>query len=624
MKSKFRIIALLLAVVMMFTSCEFINNLLGNVEATTYTVTFETDGGSQVDSQVVKEGEQVIMPTAPTREGYIFEGWFSNSGLTVSYKFSSSVFENITLYAKWSKDIRGPLFLRGENSTSLEEISAWYTYTEDEMMATEALVDQMLLLSMTATIEEVEEVYQQFEDAFYHLAQQMTTASLIYYCNMSDEEAKERHLKIMDEFYDLQDKYTQTCRTIYLESPIGEELFADWSVDEIQELLDYDPKIVALKKEVEELQVKYNDLNDQALDFSEKTVELYIQIVTKNNEIARLCGYDNYYEYATKEVYGRDYDTQDLSVFRKFVKENVSVRIQGLYNKYAKYYQNMSKNESKTYEAFSSSPFDSTKTNYLLRYLNSLEGVMGESMRDVFENKNCIFSDHEKSHPTAFQTWLYEDEQPFCLFGSNGQSAMTVVHEIGHYYAALQNNDLQSYDLLETHSQGNEFLFLNYCKEYLPENVHKTLVVEQIWMTYITILMATMVDDFEQRIYEEETVEDWTVEQFDAVMEEVCEYYGSGASWINSMLVTDAYEYWKLVAVSNPVYYVSYALSGVAALNIYAMVEQDKCAAFDAYTILVENVNIEDGFIGALKKAGLHTPFESEAYTRIVEMIRKL
>ena len=623
MKIKTKLLALLLAVVMLFcTSCEFIDNILG--KEVTYSVTFETNGGSLVDSQVVVEGEQATEPEAPTREGYVFDGWYSDEKLLISWKFSTAVSADITLYAKWKEDISGPDFSREDSSMSLEEILAWYTYTDDEMDKAASLVDQMISASMTSTVEEVDEIYEQFETAFYYLAQQMTTASIIYYCDMSDEEAQERHLGITDKFYDLQDKYTQACRTIYLDSPIGKELFADWSPKEIQELLDYDPAIVDIRKEVEELQVKYDNLNSEAIDFDVKAVELYVQIVTKNNEIARMCGYDNYYEYATKEVYGRDYDIEDLAVFRSNVKSNISVRIQGLYNKYAKYYKSLTKNEQLIYDGFSSSPFDSTKTNYLLRYLNSLEGTMGESMRDVFESRNCVFSDNEKSHPTAFQTWLYADEKPFCLFGSDGQNAMTVVHEIGHYYAALQNNDLDSYDLLETHSQGNEFLFLNYCKDYLSENVYKTIAVEQVWMAYISILMSTMVDDFEQRIYEQESVEGWTVEQFDAVMEEVCTYYGSGAKWINEMLVTDAYGYWKLVAVSNPVYYVSYAISGIAALNIYATVEADKDAGFTAYTTLVEGVTVEDGFVGALKKAGLHTPFESESYTKISELVRKL
>ena len=71
------------------------------LEGITYTVTFDSNGGSEVDPQVVNAGTNATKPTDPTKENYTFKGWYSNSTLTTSYSFLLPVTEDITLYAKW-------------------------------------------------------------------------------------------------------------------------------------------------------------------------------------------------------------------------------------------------------------------------------------------------------------------------------------------------------------------------------------------------------------------------------------------------------------------------------------------------------------------------------------------
>ncbi len=73
-------------------------------DAIYYDVTFESNGGSEVESQRVKEGQTVTEPTAPTREGYIFSGWYADEDLTTEYDFTQPVSAIATLYAKWAED----------------------------------------------------------------------------------------------------------------------------------------------------------------------------------------------------------------------------------------------------------------------------------------------------------------------------------------------------------------------------------------------------------------------------------------------------------------------------------------------------------------------------------------
>ena len=71
--------------------------------ATTYTITFNSNGGSEVASITKEAGESVTEPTAPTKTGFAFNGWYTDNGTFLNvYEFSVMPAENITLYAKWT------------------------------------------------------------------------------------------------------------------------------------------------------------------------------------------------------------------------------------------------------------------------------------------------------------------------------------------------------------------------------------------------------------------------------------------------------------------------------------------------------------------------------------------
>lgn len=65
-----------------------------------HTVTFDTDGGSPIDSQSITDGDTVDEPKAPTKDGYVFSGWLEDGK---PYDFSTPVTSDITLTAQWEK-----------------------------------------------------------------------------------------------------------------------------------------------------------------------------------------------------------------------------------------------------------------------------------------------------------------------------------------------------------------------------------------------------------------------------------------------------------------------------------------------------------------------------------------
>ena len=74
-------------------------------------VKFDSNGGSEVPSQDIVRGNQATKPTAPTKAGYSFEGWYNGD---TKYDFTQAVTESITLTAQW-KDIENPVITGIEN-----------------------------------------------------------------------------------------------------------------------------------------------------------------------------------------------------------------------------------------------------------------------------------------------------------------------------------------------------------------------------------------------------------------------------------------------------------------------------------------------------------------------------
>lgn len=70
----------------------------------TYTVIFESNGGSVVETQRVAKGGCAVVPDDPVKDGYVFTGWFVNreeTEYTNVYDFGIPVESDMTLYAVW-------------------------------------------------------------------------------------------------------------------------------------------------------------------------------------------------------------------------------------------------------------------------------------------------------------------------------------------------------------------------------------------------------------------------------------------------------------------------------------------------------------------------------------------
>lgn len=70
-----------------------------------YTVTFNTNGGTDVDAQDVAYKGLATVPEEPTKIGHVFAGWYADETLATEFDFTTPITADTTVYAKWNKAI---------------------------------------------------------------------------------------------------------------------------------------------------------------------------------------------------------------------------------------------------------------------------------------------------------------------------------------------------------------------------------------------------------------------------------------------------------------------------------------------------------------------------------------
>lgn len=90
--------------------------LVAKWTANQYTVTFDDTkkkdvvvtynynySGTTATTVTLHDGDALSYPTAPTRSGYVFTGWYTDSSCTTRYDFTGTISDDMTLYAGWTE-----------------------------------------------------------------------------------------------------------------------------------------------------------------------------------------------------------------------------------------------------------------------------------------------------------------------------------------------------------------------------------------------------------------------------------------------------------------------------------------------------------------------------------------
>jgi uncharacterized repeat protein (TIGR02543 family) len=108
-----------------------------NPQVSTYTITFESNGGSSVGSISVDSNTTLTNLETPTKDGYIFDGWYTNASLSTMFDTTSKITANMTLYAKWTEIKSGDLI----KSVAGYNEGLYATFTETDASSTALKVE---------------------------------------------------------------------------------------------------------------------------------------------------------------------------------------------------------------------------------------------------------------------------------------------------------------------------------------------------------------------------------------------------------------------------------------------------------------------------------------------------
>ena len=503
-------------------------------------------------------------------------------------------------------------------------------------------------------------VYDVFYDDLKYLTEQYQVCYVFYCVNDKNDEWQANYDAIQKARTDMISDYYALFRKIY-NTKYREYFFCEedgWTPEDIEKALILSDtyggdEFANLKKRIDEIENEFRDLTSDQQKTGDTVPTLYAEYVQLNNQLARMVKddhgqqkYQNYVEYAYENVYDRDYTPEQVAAFRAYAKQYFKRLFGEIDTKYSSTkttsflpnsvqlkYRNALLDES----IFDSKIVADLVGDYLKKL--NIKDAQGNVTQSYYGNASELFevgNYYPGKYKGAFNYWISAQDKSVLYFGPGSYSgAFTFVHEFGHYNNSYYNEGTSmSYDLDETHSQGNEMMFLAYLKTALPEDCEKVYEVveyDQLWNMLAIVMLAMAVDEFEQAVYTNyytgvEFEDGISAEEYDSLFKTIMNQYGIGQS-LNSA-------YWRYVVIESACYYISYSISAMASLQLYvlAMEEIEETGDFaatrekylklitftdddaNAHTDFVGDRVVDVGYADTLTYAGLLNPFDENFY----------
>lgn len=399
------------------------------------------------------------------------------------------------------------------------------------------------------------------------------------------------------------DKYRSTYLKAYLPNLKGEEL--ERFIEECKN--PSNPEIIESQKALSTLQ------NKERMGLI-TPYEFLVEFVPLANDYANEKGFDNYLEYLYKNNYGRHYTVNDIV---SFSEDTVSMMVPLQAQKQAEYntkYQALN-NEEKSQADKLMRGFFGNNLREFEKYASKLGGAFLRNYNYMMDNGNYFLSAVPNSPHTAY-SYGSSTFDTYLFFSRDYQTLDTFVHEFGHYSADFQSGTY-NYDMLETQSQGNEMLFSYYLSNMSTINP-KVTDVYAIWEENNLINSAvrcTWVNEVETYLY---THEGLSEQQMLDVTNEIAGKYGLYDQYAN---FNDSYV--ALVTCGNPGYYISYAVSAMASLSLYALAIDEgfnkAASSYKTIAAIPGNKTFED----MINDASLYNPLTTEGYESITTALSK-
>lgn len=470
----------------------------------------------------------------------------------------------------------------------------WYIYDAAE------LLDKAARLGETADGKEAADLYDWLMAEYAKVYTLDNLAYIDFYAHPGDETLSDACRQLDSVLNEVNDALC-TALSDALDGPAGSALRSYIGEDKATALVGYDEQTDRqreITERVSELTLQYNALIMEYLSYDEETEKigaLYRELVDLHNEEAQIVGYKDYADYAYEASYGRDFTPDDAAALCEAVKP------------YARqYFGSLYYNEA-TYADFSADT-DLTERELVGLVTQYMPRVSDDAAKAAayMEKHGLYFMDSaERVSDLGFTTTLDQYNAPFiylALYGDQND-IQSIFHEFGHYYDAYVNPvpdlllSVGSLDIFEIHSTGMEALSTGWYEDIYGEDADLARI-RFLDSALYTVFSGCLFDEFQRAVYADPTL---TPEQISQTFVTIARSYGLRS------FGKEFSHYWMQVNhnFESPFYYISYAVSMLASLQIYEMAENDWAAAAGFYNDLVSLGAFDYTYCELLDKVGL-------------------
>lgn len=389
-----------------------------------------------------------------------------------------------------------------------------------------------------------------------------------------------------------------------------EEYFGAGYFDSFEGETIYDEYLLSLLEQEAQLQLRYQDINGEAVDteyysddyFSEygtQMAQVLLELVELRQQIAAYLGYDSYVQFAYDYYYMRDYTPEQALAYTADIRATLGQ----MYN-----------------ELYDSDDFvlelDACTQSQMLAYVEpaakSMGGTVYQAFRDMKKGNLYDITYSENKYAASFEIYLSTYNVPYVFVCPTGgeYDKLTLAHEFGHFccdYASYGFD--QGIDVAEIFSQGMEYLSLCYTDDVGHMEKYK------MFDCLCTYVEQAAYASFEHQLYGL-TGDELTLENIQTLYTDTLTAFGmdtEGWDCRDYVCITHFYE--------SPLYVISYVLSNDAALQIYEMELAQAGQGLECY---VKNMTSQQTYILAfLEEAGMESPFADGRLTKVKQTLQK-
>ncbi len=490
---------------------------------------------------------------------------------------------------------------QGSDVTASALVPAYREIDED------AFADKCDRLTALAAGDDADAVIELYDEVYDELAriEDNQTAAYLAYCDDVSDETLSDHNEEAEGVADdcstaAKDAFAAVCTgpcAEAFEEHVGQDAFEVYAATESP--TNAERKLTERESElVNDYYAAIDEADREGLsdeETNEKVGPLFVKLVHVRARLAELYGYDSYADYAD-EAYLRGYSAEDLERFYAAVKQ-ISPRFYELY-----YYSG----DAEAFQKQAPRMRPDEVIGALESHADEIDPYVSDALAYLRENRLYDIDRGSSRMDGAFTTYFISTQAPYIYIDSDGRTDLqTMSHELGHfvdYHRNVSPNFVAfgtdgNLDISEIQSNGLQALYTHFYKDIYGDEVAAYAENTNVLDLLGNVVDGCVFDEFQRRVYADPTM---TLDEVNQTYRDVCAEYGDPATG------EDDY-WWQYVShtFDSPLYYVSYGVSGLAALQIWDQSQSDFDGACDTWHAIIDAGCFDDGYCELLEKVGL-------------------